>query len=293
MIRQLFLLAMGALALSACNADPPQQEGERASPILIELADNQGQPKGWLFGTIHSLPRDVQWRSETLDAAIADADLLMVEIAALDDQQALRDVFSRLASTPGQPDVGLKVPENYRPKLFDMIQQAGFSPGDLGATETWAVALLLAQLEDTGDAAHGADRALIRAFAGREIKEFEGAEKQLGIFDRLPESEQRDLLVGVIDDIDRLKLEPGKLRKAWLEGDETALIEATNSGILADRELRQALLVDRNNAWLDQLVPMLEQGKKPLVAVGAAHIVGPDGLAELLRQRGYTLTRIQ
>ena len=62
---------------------------------------------------------------------------------------------------------------------------------------------------------------------------------------------------------------------------------------MADVELRAAILTGRNDAWLVKLLPMLEQREKPFVAVGAAHLVGPDGLPALLEAQGYTVKRLQ
>ncbi|KUO49594.1 MAG: hypothetical protein APF78_05075 [Sphingomonadales bacterium BRH_c3] len=294
MIWRAAFAALAALVLAGCQQDnAPIDDGSQASPLLYRVSVGSGEPQAWLFGTIHSLPSRTQWRTPELETAIADAGMLMVEIAALENEPGIRAIYSRLATTPGQPDVGLKVPASHRPRLFSMIHESGFTPGEMSGTETWAVALLLAQLGDTGESANGADRAIIREFLGREIAEFEGAEKQLGIFDSLPESEQRDLLTGVIDDFDRHRKDPGELRRAWLAGDEAALVKATESGILADPELRAALLTDRNRDWIGQLLPEIERGRKPMVAVGAAHLVGPDGLAAMLRQRGYKVTRVQ
>lgn len=294
MIWRAALAALGALLLGGCEAGEPPEDTARASaPILYEISVGAGEPRGWLFGTIHSLPDRTRWRTPALEAAIADADLLMVEIAALENQPRLQAVFARLSQTPGQGDIARKVPPQQRKQLSELLQRAGLSAGDLAATETWAAALMLAQLGQGGDPANGADRAIIRQFLGREIVEFEGIERQLGIFDRLPEREQRDLLAAVIDELDRNRADPARLRRAWLAGDEQALVEATQGGLLADPQLREALLVGRNRDWLEQLLPVLETGRKPMVAVGAAHIVGPDGLVAMLRERGYTLTRVQ
>ena len=293
MIRRLLIAFAAALALAGCKAEVADNSAGTASPILYRIDDSEGALRGWLFGTIHALPDGTEWRTETLDEAVEQADLLVVEIAALDDSAALFQTFSDLATSPGQPDIGMRVPETARPALFDLIRRAEYRPQDFHAVETWAAALLLAQSGERGDSKNGADRALLDDFDGREIREFEGAARQLAIFDRLPDKEQQDLLLAVVaEDGDRAE-DPDRLRKAWLAGDARTLEDATTQGIMADPELRAALLVERNLAWSEQLVRILGEGRKPLVAVGAAHLVGPDGLAALLEKRGFSLERIQ
>ena len=85
---------------------------------------------------------------------------------------------------------------------------------------------------------------------------------------------------------------PGWLMQAWLKGDQTVLEEAANTGFLTDPDLRAALLTNRNADWVRQLSPILEDDALPLVAVGAAHLVGTDGLPAMLEQLGYTTTRL-
>ena len=101
------------------------------------------------------------------------------------------------------------------------------------------------------------------------------------------------MLEGVISEAGKRASDPERLRRAWLAGDETVLVEATKDGILADPELHEALLVGRNRKWAAQLDAMFRQPAMPFVAVGAAHLVGPDGLAAMLERRGYTVQRVQ
>jgi len=298
-IKRLTFLAAAALALVSCGDSPSDKanaelaDGITPSPILYELSDSSGETRGWLFGTIHSLPSDLQWRTEALNSAIKNADSLVVEIADLENETGLRSTFTQLATTADQPNISQRVPAIKRPALSALLNKANFRPSDFRDIETWAAALILAQASDSSDGAAGADRVILREFRGRPIHEFEGALRQLSIFDQLPESEQSDLLVGVIEEDALREHNPNRLRRAWLAGDEAALVDATTSGLMADPELREALLVDRNQAWIDPLVRILNRGDKVLVAVGAAHIVGEDGLPQLLSQRGYEVHRIQ
>ncbi|KUO57394.1 MAG: hypothetical protein APF82_10240 [Sphingomonadales bacterium BRH_c42] len=281
------------LALTGCKQDHSAADAETPAPLLWEIRDNAGAVRGWLFGTIHALPDGARWRTQRLEQAIDQADLLVVEIAALNDRDGMAQVFTRLATSPGLPDIGMRVPAGSRPELFGLIESVDLTAADFSEVETWAAALVLAQAGDNGDAANGADLALLRDFANRKVHEFEGAQRQLGIFDGLPEAEQRDLLLAVMKEVRANEADPERLRRAWLKGDARTLETAASTGLMEDPELREALLVARNRAWIGQLEAILASGERPLIAVGTAHLLGPDGLPALLEHRGYSVARIQ
>ena len=280
--------------LAACDArEEPADNGPPATPLLYEITDKDGAVEGWLFGTIHALPDGTQWRRPELEKASADAEVLIVEIADLDDRDGISGIYTQLAARPGLPPLDERIAFDHRAELDILIARSDFSPEDFQRVETWAAALMLAQLARSGKAANGVDRAMLSDFEGRKVLEFEGARKQLAIFDRLPEEDQRDLLIGVMTDIEKAEEDPSALRDAWLSGDEQALIEATQTGIMADPELREALLVQRNRDWAKQLERILPRDDQPMIAVGAGHLVGPDGLPAMLAAQGYIVRRIQ
>jgi len=283
------LTALFAALLAACGKSP----GEPApppSPALWEVTGQAGE-RGWLFGTIHAMPDDIEWRTPELESALAGADLLLVEIADLDDAAALRATFNRLAMTPGQPPLSQRVPAAARAPLAGLIRKAGMREGDFAAMETWASAMLLARVSAEEDDANGVDKALIREFRG-PVQELEGAARQLGIFDALPEQDQRDLLAAVVEEEPGSEAESRRMVRAWASGDMAAIERETRTGLLADAELRAALLTGRNLAWVHPVEQALRRGHSPLVAVGGAHMAGPEGLPALLAGRGWTVRRI-
>lgn len=270
---------------SAADAPPP-------SPLFYEIAAADGTVEGWMLGTIHALPPDTQWQTPAIGRVIDGADLLVVEIAALDDKSGLARTFSALATSPGMPPLPARVPAGLRPQLAAMMERGGIAEDAFSSRETWAAAIMLAQIDASGDPASGVDRAVIAAFAGRPVRELEGARGQLSIFDRLPESAQRAMLAAVVRESERAKRDPARLQRAWLAGDAGAIEGSTHEGFLADPRLRAALLTDRNRRWADALIPLLTQPPRPLIAVGAAHLVGPDGLVAKLEGQGYRLRRL-
>lgn len=286
--------ALAALALAGCERDGAPDRGAPApDPLFYEIVSETGVVEGWMLGTIHALPDGIDWHTPAIRRTIDEADYLIVEVAALRDRDRTAEIFTLLATSPDQPDLTRRVAPQKRAALERVLREAGRGPDSFGSTETWAAALILARLATSGDPANGVDAALIADFDRREVRELEGAMAQLRLFDSLPEADQRDLLEGVIDEIEALQTDPDHLRTAWLAGDEKALAQATASGIMADRELREALLLGRNRTWLARIDEALKADQRPLIAVGAGHLVGPDGLAAMLETRGYSVRRVR
>ncbi len=294
MIRKLLLPALAALALAGCGEAPKDEAvPPGALPALWEVASADGEVEGWLFGTIHALPDGVSWRSETLEDVIDRADVLVVEVAGLDDPETISRVFSRLAFDEPVPTLAARVEPVHAATLRQLRRDSVISTQQFDRMESWAAALTLAQVTRTSDPANGADKALMRDFAARDIRELEGAAKQLAIFDDLPESEQRDLLNSSIEASITAEADTRRLTQAWRSGDVGVLADITTEGLLADPELHEALLANRNRDWAEQLDPMLKSSPRLLIAVGAGHMVGEAALPALLEERGYTVRRIQ
>ncbi len=286
------LLALAALLLTllaGCREPPPD---DPTNPLVYEIASANGTVEGWMLGTIHALPEGTRWRTPAIARAVAEADLLVVEIAALDDSAALSRTFAALSATPGLPPLAARVPPDLAEPLAMLMARGDLDPDHFGATETWAAAIALAQVDATGDPANGVDRAVLRDFAGRPVRELEGARGQLSLFDRLPEAQQRAMLAAVVRESERARADPERLQRAWLAGDAAMIEQATREGFLADPALREALLTGRNRRWAAALIPLLGEQPRPLIAVGTAHLVGPDGLAALLEAQGYRVRRL-
>ncbi len=283
------------LLLAACSSEPDYSDPLPApSPALWEVTGENGQ-HGYLFGTIHALPGGIEWRTQPFDAAFAKADQLVVEVDLPAASSRMGGVFERLAESPGLVPITERVDPSYRRPLERLLKAKGLRIAGLSTMESWAAALTLAQAYQTGSAANGVDNFLLQNAAGKPIVELEGLEHQLGLFDALPEAEQSDLLEAVVGELDRTgvdELADTRMR-VWLAGDTKGLAEELDQGLLADPELREALLVRRNRAWAQRTEQLLQSGKRPFVAVGAAHLVGPEGLPALLTARGYAVKRIQ
>jgi uncharacterized protein YbaP (TraB family) len=83
-----------------------------------------------------------------------------------------------------------------------------------------------------------------------------------------------------------------EITAAWRRGDLAKLESLLRSGVEESPAFFKALTTDRNLRWLPQIEAMLAHPEDDyLVVTGALHMVGEEGLVELLRRKGYKVER--
>lgn len=285
--------ALLALAPTASAAKAPQI----ARPALWAVSD--ADTTVYLFGTIHLLPENYQWRSAKLDQAVGSSQELVVEtIVDQKNPMKLMQALTSLAFSPGLPPLADRVPPQKRAALAEAVRKSGLPPQALDRMETWAAAFILLgnQFRDMGlKGNEGVEMVLRDTFTGqgKPIGELESNLQQLSFFDKLPESAQRQLLEGAIDPSSETKNEFNAMLSAWVHGDVKAIARSFNHDLAASPELQQALLKTRNANWKAWIERRMSQPGAIMVAVGAGHLAGKDSVIDLLQRDGYRVRRLQ
>ena len=298
MLSRIFLTVL--LLLTACSqSDSPDTADtvRKAAPALWKVDNGKGG-QGWLFGTVLMLPKETQWQGPVIDKAIRDSSALVLEASGLEDVQAVGRVFASLGVRRGLPPVSQRIDPALRPQLDSAIA-AGTVPRHVyDAMESWAAMLTLAAGQSTGmglEKGAGVEQVLTTRFRAddKPISGLETVAGQLGLFDTLPESEQRAMLNATLRNGASSPAEFEKMFNAWLYGDDMEVQVNGEDGILVSPVIREVLLDARNRRWATQIAAMLDRNERPFVAVGAAHIPGTVGVAQLLRAKGFTVSRLQ
>ncbi|WP_439546499.1 TraB/GumN family protein [Sandarakinorhabdus sp.] len=285
MLTRLFRLLLALLLAAPAVAAPAMWQVE-GGPARITL-----------YGTVHALPPGKTWLSDSARAAFTTADTLVVEVATGGDQAAMAAVVQRIGMLPDPIPLASRLPPDLKPRLASHMQRLGLPATSLDRFKTWlaAITILGADMVRSGlDPADGVDRALIAmaSTAGKPVVGLETAEFQLGLFDALPEAEQRLLLGSAIIDAGAAQDEVRALLKAWETGDvERIRIEFDDASL--SPEMEAVLLTRRNIAWADWVAQRAAQPGALFVAVGAAHMAGPNSLIALLQARGLTVRRVE
>jgi uncharacterized protein len=166
-------------------------------------------------------------------------------------------------------------------------------------TRPWFLALTLetVELQRLGfDPEYGIDPHFAAKAAGKKrIMELESFDYQIRLMNGFPEREQELFLLYTIKDLAMLKDGVEELMSAWRSGD-TKEMEA-----LVTRSLREApqlrpifdkLIYNRNREMGEKIESFLQGKETVCVIVGAAHLVGTEGVIEILRGKGYSVEQL-
>jgi uncharacterized protein YbaP (TraB family) len=249
----------------------------------------------YLAGSIHLLTSGDYPLSPALDAAFDHTDLLVEEA---DFGELLSPDTQLRLLTRGMLPAGQTLEKVLSPKTYRLVSQRVAAMGmplePLQRFKPWFLSLTLMSLawQAAGfDPALGLDKHFYdRARSqGKSIQGLETVDYQISRFDELSMEQQDSLLVETFEDFDSEQASIKQLADAWRNGDVTA-VEATVLKDLKNQQvLYQRLLVERNRNWLPKIEALFKRPGRALVVVGAAHLVGPDGLLALLKAKGYTV----
>jgi hypothetical protein len=162
----------------------------------------------------------------------------------------------------------------------------------------WMLALTLTmqELNKMGaDPANGVDITFSKKALedGKSIIGLETVDEQISILTLMGMGLEDDQIVETIDELQQINVTVSDIISAWKQGDEKKLEKLMLKELKDYPRLYQTLIANRNRKWLSDIESYLRLPQKTMVIVGAAHLVGNDGVVELLRKRGYKVTKLQ
>jgi uncharacterized protein YbaP (TraB family) len=292
--RTLALLGLAGLFFGA----PAAAKTAPARPALWEVSDKDTTI--YLFGTIHLLPSNYQWRTPAFDRALDGSQQLVVE-TIVDDKNPgkLMAALSSIGFDDKLPPLAQRIPAAKRPALQKAIAATHMPQTAFDRMKTWMAAFLLLgnQFQKIGlKGPEGVEAVLRNQFLsqGKPVGELESNVEQLGFFNALPESAQVALLEGALEDPHgAMDKQFGTMLKAWANGDVAAVAKTFDQDMKASPDLRRILIERRNANWSRWIENRMAQPGEIIVAVGAGHLAGRQSVIEMLKRDGYRVKRVQ
>lgn len=252
----------------------------------------------YLLGSIHVLRPGDATLPEVAERAFHDSERLVMEIDMDDpgsDPLSMAGEMEQAALLPAGQTLRSVLGSDYA-SIDEKARKAGVDLGELDAFAPWFVAMSLLEIElaSRGFSGEFGMEQTLAARAIAEHKPIEGLEtaaQQFQMLATMPMPMQKRFLVMTLDESAQLDRELGELLGAWRSGDAEALARLLSVEYEEFPDLYRRLTVDRNRAWAGRLAALLNERDDYLVVVGALHLVGPESVVDLLRQRGYTVTQ--
>jgi len=288
------LRSIVAATLVACSTLTPSAAASR--DFVWKVTGKQSAI--YLVGSVHMLTRDYYPLSPALEAAFKDSDLLLeeVDLAEMQAPEAQLQMLMR-GMLPADQSLDKVVSAATFAQVSKRVGDLGLPIEPLKRFKPWALALTLLGLEwqkagfdpDLGLDKHFYTRAQAD---GKTVQGLETIEYQISRFAGMAMEQQDRLLADTLKGLDTEMGNVNKLADAWKAGDAPTIEKIVLSDLRQDPAMYQRLLVERNQNWLPKLEALFARSGRAFVVVGAAHLVGPDGLVAMLRSKGYTVEQL-
>ena len=288
--------AIAALALTLGSLAGLNAQTGAAKSFIWKV--QSGPRVMYLAGSVHALSADVYPLSPAFEQAFTASDTLVEEIDL--GQSGLIALGPMLLSKAMYQD-GRTFDKAVSKETHDLVvkQLKGLPMAAelIRPMKPWMVMLTLTamQVQQAGlDPTLGLDQHFFdRATKARKtVIGLETAESQIDRFDKMPEPLQEQMLRTTLDELGMQNKEIGNMVAAWRRGDATTIERDMVRALQKYPAAYQSLIVERNHNWMPQLEQCLTRTTPCMVVVGAAHLVGPDGLLTLLQRKGYRIEQL-
>ncbi len=309
-IISLFLSFVLMLSFFGCGKGqtPTQPEKNPSSPILYQVTDGQGNIV-YLLGSIHVGTEEMYPFPDYVLDAYESADALAVEcdlLAEVEDPAAAVELLRPMILTDGTTIADHLSEDCYNRAVEILRENTSYVPAlDVYKPVMWySLISNLDHIHAGVDANLGVDMYFLTdAYkTGKTIYEIESAAEQYGVLGNLSMQLQALMLEVTVDSYNDPENHEylRSMCTAWANGDEAGIMDAvdedmseyTPEEVALLEEFNESLEGQRNVKMTEYAKNALKKGETVFIVVGAAHVLGDDGMANTLAQAGYTVTKV-
>ena len=138
----------------------------------------------------------------------------------------------------------------------------------------------------------GIDNYFLEKSGKKRIVEIESAEWQLNLLSSFTDEQQEQFLRAASEEGTELMATLKRLQDAWTNGDAEKMDALIRDTSRTPQEINKKLLTDRNPHMADVAEQFLKGKDQAFLVVGAAHLVGKEGLVAVLQKRGYKVEQV-
>lgn len=260
--------------------------------LLWRISSKDMKKPSYLFGTIHLIcPEDYVW-TEKMKQSFISADEVCFELD-LDDPNMMVQVATGMINTNGKTLKEYFSEADYQ-KLSQYVSDSlKMSISLFQQMKPVALQTLFTTQNTSCQNPVSYESNLVEEAKAqkKEIVGLESVSEQLDLFDNLPVDSVIKEIMNTVNGLQTDNTDFAKLINAYKKQDLPALYKLIKESSEMDKDLDGFLDV-RNEKWIPRMIEKMDN-KSMFFAVGAGHLYGDNGLIDLMRKAGYTVTPIK
>ncbi|MCP4129608.1 MAG: TraB/GumN family protein [bacterium] len=249
----------------------------------------------YLLGSIHVAKKDLYPLNQKIEQAFKSAQVLVVEAnITKTDSFAMQELIGKYGVY--LPNKGLK--QNLTPRVYTMLNSElaihNMKPQHIDMMKPWFAAFTIMELRymklgyspELGIDYHF----LKKANGSKKILELESINYQFELLNSFSPENQALFLETTLANAGHLNKELVQLFQYWKAADVKKMEEFVYRSFNKNPETRpiqDKLLDERNYRMVKKIEQYLEDDEIYFVVVGAAHLIGKNGLVNLLKKKGF------
>lgn len=269
--------------------------------------EKEGIEPSWLLGTMHiSDPRVLQMPKGAAEAFSAAKTVILESDEITSEKQAATSLFARPELTmflDGKSITDMLSKDDVA-RLEQGLKERGIPLNAVVKMKPWIlssfVALPACEFARKAKGASFLDMKLAKDALneGKQLVGLETLVEQMSALSDLPMAFHVQSLIEMLELGGRMEDIMATMIDLYLEG-EVGMITPMMKSISPEQTAQDGyaafekrIITDRNHVMVDRAQPHLEKGGV-FMAVGALHLPGDEGVIELLRQKGFTLSPVR
>jgi uncharacterized protein YbaP (TraB family) len=254
----------------------------------------------YLLGSLHLGSKSMYPLPQEIEDAFGKSSALLVEVDMNHvDKQKIQAMVMETGLYPGDDLLWDHVSKETKESLEKFCATYGIPSQPFAKMKPWMAAIgvsAIAMVKNGMDPKLGIDQYFLdkAGMAGdqKRVVEIESAESQLKLLSGFTDDVQTTILAVAMEGVGKIPEKLGELRETWLKGDAAEMDRLMSESSRIPDDVRKALLQDRNLHMADVAEQFLNGNEQAFVVVGAAHMVGKDGIVRILAKRGYTVEQV-
>jgi uncharacterized protein YbaP (TraB family) len=254
----------------------------------------------YLLGSVHLASQNLYPLDSMIENAFESADNLVVEVNTSNvSQESVSRFVMQYGAYPLGDGFKKNVSEDVYNQLENQFKEYSVNITQLDNFKPWVIYSVISQaiFEDLGyKSEYGIDNYFLDKAVnnGKNILELETTEYQLALMSSIPDEISLKMMqydVGNPETDDYLQ----RLLDAWVDGDAANMEAIVFEALYEEPELSpyyEIAYEQRNYQMVPKIEGFLAGNEVYFVVVGAGHLVGENGLINLLKNKGYVIEQL-